>query len=380
MRIITRYVLREFAVYFVMALAATTSIFVLRRIFLLTKEFVRKDVSLWYMAELVGYALPGILVLALPIAFLIGILMALGQLGFTGELTAMRASGIGAHQLVLPFAIVGLVFGLADYVLYDVAVPWGNTQYRKLRVDIGRQNPALILEDGTIMRSLESAGLLWLYDRKDPVTGRLINVSVWDDFRDGHPRLSLAEEGSVGLHEGRGALTLYNGVSYERESNQLTTVVRNRFAREIIYIPLGEDIGRSDYSFKDYRAMSQDSLEAEMATLRERMAAESSTVLRDSLAKSHRRAAVEWHKKIAIPFACIAFALVGVPLGVITRRGGLMMGLLYGLVLIIVFYVLLRVGETFGKTGSVSPWVGAWLPNTVVFVVAGGLTRQMLRR
>jgi len=373
-------VLREFALYFVMALATTTSIFVLRQIFRLTKEFVRKDVSLWYMAELVGYALPGILVLSLPIAFLIGLLMALGQLGFTGELTAMRASGIGAHQLILPVAVVGLLLGVVDHVLYDIAVPWGNTEHRKLRVDIGRQNPALILEDGTIMRSLESAGLVWLYDRKDPVTGRLIDVSVWDDFRDGHPRLSLADEASVGLHEGRGALTLYNGVSYERESNQLTTVVRNRFAREIIYIPLGEDIDRSAHAFKDYRAMSQDTLEVEMATLRKRMADETANLLKGTLAKSYRRAEVEWHKKITIPFACLAFALVGVPLGVITRRGGFMMGLLYGLALIIVFYVLLRVGETLGREGSVSPLVGAWMPNIVVLVVAGGFTRQMLRR
>jgi LPS export ABC transporter permease LptF len=379
-RIITRYVLREFAVYFVMALGATTSIFVLRQIFRLTKEFVRKDVSLWYMAELVGYALPGILVLSLPIAFLVGILMTLGQLGFTGELTAMRASGIGAHQLILPFAVAGLLLGVADHVLYDFAVPWGNTEHRKLRVDIGRQHPALILEDGTVMRSLESAGLLWLYDRKDPVTGRLIDVAVWDDFRDGHPRLSLADEASVGLHEGRGALTLYNGVSYEREANQLITVLRNRFAREIIYIPLGDDINRSNHSFKDYRAMSQNTLEAEMVELRKRMVKETSSIVQGTLAKSHRRAAVEWHKKITIPFACLAFALVGVPLGVITRRGGFMIGLLYGLSLIIVFYVLLRVGETVARAGSVAPLVGAWMPNIVVLVVAGLLTRQMLRR
>jgi lipopolysaccharide export LptBFGC system permease protein LptF len=332
------------------------------------------------MAELVAYAFPGILVLALPIAFLIGILMALGHLGFTGELTAMRASGIAAHQLVLPFAVVGVLLAVVDHGLYDYAVPWGNTEHRKLRVDIGRKNPALILEDGTVMRSLETAGLLWLYDHKDPVTGHLINVSVWDDFRDGHPRLSLAEEASVGLHEGRGALTLYNGVSYERESDQLTTVVRNRFAREIIYIPLGEDIDRGDHAFKDYRAMSQASLEIEMSAVLKQMAAETSGLLRPVLATRYRRAAVEWHKKITIPVACLAFALVGVPLGVITRRSGFMVGLVYGLPLIIIFYVLLRVGETLARAGSAPPWLGAWMPNLVVLAVAGILTRQMLRR
>ncbi|MBT3270069.1 YjgP/YjgQ family permease [Candidatus Poribacteria bacterium] len=381
MRIITRYVLREFALYFFMALAATTSLLVLRRIFLLTKEFVRKDVSLWYMAELVGYVLPGILVLAIPIALLVGMLMALGQLGFTGEITAMRASGIGAHQLILPVALVGAAFTVLDYFLIDYAVPWGNTEHLKLRTDIARQNPAMILEEGTIMRSLETAGIVWFYERTDPVSGRLLNVRVWDDFRDGHPRFSLASEGTVGLHEGRGALTLLNGVSYERESDQLTTVVRNRFAREIIYIPLEEDVERSTkYAFKHYRAMSQKTLNAEMTTIRERLAKETSDIMRGSMERSHRRAAVEWHKKFTIPFACLAFALVGVPMGVITRRSGFMVGLVYGLPLIIVYYAVLRVGETVGAAGSMAPWLGAWLPNFLVLVVAGSLTRQMLRR
>lgn len=380
MRIITRYVLREFLLYFALALAATTSLLVLRRIFLLTKEFVRKDVSLWYMAELVGYVLPGVLVLAIPVALLVGLLMALGQLGFTGEITAMRASGIGSHELILPVAVVGALFCVFDFVLVDNAVPWGNSAYLGLRTDIARQNPAMILEEGTVMRSLESAGIVWFYEGTDPTSGALVNVRVWDDFRDGNPRFILASEGSVGLHEGRGALTLHNGVSYERESNQPATVVRNRFAREIIYIPLDSEVNRSEYSFKNYRAMSQDSLELEMAALRTRMETEASGIILANMEASHRRAAVEWHKKLTIPFACLAFALVGVPLGVITRRSGFMVGLVYGLPLIIIYYTLLRVGETVGKQGSVDPWLGAWLPNILVLILAGTLTRQMLRR
>jgi LPS export ABC transporter permease LptF len=379
-RIITRYVLREFLLYFAMALGATTSLLVLRQIFRLTKEFVRKDVSLWYMAELVGYLLPGVLVLALPIALLVGLLMALGQLGFTGELTAMRASGIGSHQLLLPVAIVGCLFCGFDFFLIDNAVPWGNTEYRSLRVDIARQNPAMILEEGTIMRSLESAGLVWFYERTDPETGALLAVRVWDDFRDGNPRFIVAESGSVGMHEGRGALTLHNGVSYERESNQLSTVVRNRFAREIIYVPLDTEIRRSNYSYKDYRAMSQDSLELEMAALSERIETEPSKIVLATMQASRRSAAVEWHKKLTIPFACLAFVLVGVPLGSVTRRSGFMIGLVYGLPLIIIYYTLLRVGETMGKAGSVSPAFGAWMPNVLILVLAGVLTRQMLRR
>ena len=116
------------------------------------------------------------------------------------------------------------------------------------------------------------------------------------------------------------------------------------------------------------------------AALSERIETEPSKIVLATMQASRRSAAVEWHKKLTIPFACLAFVLVGVPLGSVTRRSGFMIGLVYGLPLIIIYYTLLRVGETMGKAGSVSPASGAWMPNVLILVLAGVLTRQMLRR
>jgi lipopolysaccharide export LptBFGC system permease protein LptF len=75
------------------------------------------------------------------------------------------------------------------------------------------------------------------------------------------------------------------------------------------------------------------------------------------------RAQVEYQKKFAIPFACLAFSLIGVPLGIIVRRSGKMVGAGIGLGVIIIYYVLLQIGQTIGFRGGVPAPIAIWMPN-----------------
>jgi lipopolysaccharide export LptBFGC system permease protein LptF len=77
---------------------------------------------------------------------------------------------------------------------------------------------------------------------------------------------------------------------------------------------------------------------------------------------------VELYKKAAIPFACLAFGLIGVPVGLLVRRGGRMVGLGVGVGLIIIYYVLLTAGEKLAKVGIYPPILGAWTPNILTSV------------
>ena len=380
MRTITRYLLREFLLYFALAMGATSSILILRKIFLLTKEFVRKDVGSGYLAELILYALPSVLALTIPMAVLAGMLMVLGQFSFTGEITAMRASGIGIHQFTMPIVAVGIAFMALDYWMMDVALPWGNTEYLNLRTKIGRSNPALILEEGTVMRSLESDELLWFFEEVDQDSGRLRNLRIWESYRDGHPRLVAAPTGTFVLEGGRAALTLFDGVSYERDQRRPRTVTISRFSRETLYLPIRDGLGGSGLTVKSYRGMSRRELNDEVRSIDRRLATENSAIARQNLEVRRRRASLEAHKKFSIPFACLAFAVVSVPMGVLTRRSGFMLGMVIGLPLIIVYYTLLRIGETLAVDGSVSVAVGSWVANAPTVLLGLVMTVRMRYR
>src|SRR5690606_14322632 len=85
---------------------------------------------------------------------------------------------------------------------------------------------------------------------------------------------------------------------------------------------------------------------------------------------------VEWHKKWAIPFACIVFVLIGAPLAVRFPRGGAGMVILLSVIVFGIYYISLIGGEALGDAGAIEPFVGPWLPNIAFFVCSlWGLSR-----
>ena len=75
---------------------------------------------------------------------------------------------------------------------------------------------------------------------------------------------------------------------------------------------------------------------------------------------------VEFHKKISIPFACIVFGLLGIPLGIRKVRGGKSYGFIISLLIFLIYYLLLMLGESLGIDGRLPPLISMWLPNIMM--------------
>ncbi|HUJ12143.1 MAG TPA: LPS export ABC transporter permease LptG, partial [Thermoanaerobaculia bacterium] len=75
---------------------------------------------------------------------------------------------------------------------------------------------------------------------------------------------------------------------------------------------------------------------------------------------------VEIHKKFAIPFACVVFGILGLPLGITNRRGGKSSGFSLSVVIVLVYWIMLSNGEQLAATGKVRPWLSMWLPNIIL--------------
>lgn len=85
---------------------------------------------------------------------------------------------------------------------------------------------------------------------------------------------------------------------------------------------------------------------------------------------------VEWHKKWAIPIACIIFVLIGAPLAVRFPRGGAGMVIMISTIIFAIYYISLIGGESLGDKGRIAPFVGPWLPNIAFFAISlWGLSR-----
>ena len=373
LKILTKYTLKEFFPPFLLALLCFTSILLFDEVFRLTKHFVKKGISPYYLIELLIYLLPVVIVLTIPMATLVGILLALGRLSTDNEVTAMKAHGIGFHQILYPLILTAAFLSIFDFVFMDYSLPRGNAAYSARKRDISMRNPAFVLEEGVVMRELEREQKLWMYESMDPLTKRLQNVRVWDSIWGGKPRFIHAKEATIGFEEdGQAWLALFDGTTYETASDDLQEFRVTAFDRQRVALDFTEALERNEYKAQRPKGMSIAGLKSYIEKKRSEAvdAREKSFVI-----KQLRDAQAEYHKRFSIPFACLAFGLIGVPLGLIVKRSGKMVGFGIGLGLILVYYLLLQFGQNSVKRNSViSPGLAMWIPNIVIGALGVGFS------
>jgi len=72
---------------------------------------------------------------------------------------------------------------------------------------------------------------------------------------------------------------------------------------------------------------------------------------------------VEIHKRYAIPFTCLVFALMGVPLGIQPRRSGRSYGFILSILILLAYYISVTVSEMLAMRRTVTPLIAGWTPN-----------------
>jgi LPS export ABC transporter permease LptG len=87
---------------------------------------------------------------------------------------------------------------------------------------------------------------------------------------------------------------------------------------------------------------------------------------------------VELHYRFALPVASLVLALVGISLGLSTRKGGKAVGLILTILLVFLYYIIMAFGLSFAKQGRLPPVIGLWLAN-VIFAAAGVLMLAQLQ-
>ena len=99
----------------------------------------------------------------------------------------------------------------------------------------------------------------------------------------------------------------------------------------------------------------------------------------DYAARQRNKFLVEYHKKYAIPVACIVFILIGAPVGVRARRGGLGFAMGMSTLVFVFYYLALTGGENLADRRLLPPWLGMWISNIVFFAFGLWLLRRTAR-
>ncbi len=362
MRILTRYILREVLSHALLGGVLFTFVLFMRDLGKILELWVRDSASVADIARIFAYTLPNALIVTIPMAVLVGILLGLSRLAADSEITAMRASGMGALdfvRIVSLVSIVALCLGLFNSLYLvprsSAALLALEDQLKNAQVsfevqprvfDEGRKNLVLYVQD---VRAGSGAALwrhVFLADLTDPIA----------------PKITTADQALVSAAGGNLHMLLHDGGQHELSSTNPGQYNISTFSTSDV--PLQNNPQEDAHvSRSDTRILA--------LTLPE--------LLRHTHDPNPRPYRIEFNKRFSYPFACLVLMLVGVPLGLSSKRGGKSTGFVTCIVLVFIYYFLSSLGVAFASQGKLSPVLGVWGAN-FLFAAAGALLLQQMSR
>jgi len=338
------------------------------------------QVNLWLVLKAIGLLIPFACVYALPMGFITAALLVFGRFSADQELTAARASGISLFSLILPVLLLSLICcGLSACFNMDFG-PRSRVAYVNLKAQVRADLAKTELPAGQIINDFPG----YVFYAAKNNNGLLEDVRILQIGNETNIERTLrAPRGRVEVDAPNNKLILHlfdaRMVTFSGTHVNLTSLMEMPLALDLnlatnqVYKPK-----ISDMTFWQLRN--------EINDLEKRMGAQAypgkatSTELRAQLreAEKHRNdltepVVVEMHRQIAFSFACFGFTLVGIPLGIRMHRRETNVGVAIALVLVLIYYAFIMLGESLATRPELVPHLILWLPNFIFQAVGAVL-------
>lgn len=355
-RIISRYLIREIAGIFALGLTIFTLVLLMGRMVKLMEMVVSHGVPLVEVARLITLLLPSFLVMTIPMAFLLAVLLAFGRLSSDNEITILKASGLSLYTLLPPVLVSALLAGMLTLFISLVAVPWGNSGFKQMTVDVAKKYAATAVRERIFRDDLP--GIVLYVDHYDEATRRMERVMIQDGRNPERPLTIFAKKGMVVSDETNGSLriVLHDGSIHTQSINGDYRLVS--FGEYLLTAEAGGGA-----------AVVRTEIDMGVAELLH--AANAS----ETAPQARMKMLAEMHSRFAFPGAVFVFALLAVPLGLQNRRSGKTSGFTVSIFILLLYYVLLSFLRTLAEKGVIPPFAALWLPN----LLFGGIGLALLR-
>ena len=355
MRILTRYILREVTAHALIGAAIFTFVLFTRDLGRILELVVRASAPLPSVAEIFFFTVPLALTYTLPMSVLLGILIGLSRLAADSEITAMRASGMGIWTFLRAlslFVIAAWVMALFNglYIAPRAQAALAHLEDRLKGSQVSFEIQPRVFYEGFPKL------VLYVQDVKSAQGAAVWKGVFMANLSDGaNPKITLAREGIV-ISEGRDRLHLHliEGSEHETDPRDANRYQISTFQQTDIPLDLPSTENKPD-----------DSLPAD---LMDTWALWQKSGRVDPV--SARWYLIAFHKRFALPTACLVLALVGIPLGLSSKKSGKSGGFVLTILLVFTYYVISLVGVSLARQGKVTPWFGAWLADIIFLVLA----------
>jgi len=352
------YILKEMQGPFWVSILVFTMVLILGRIMQLIDMMVNRGVSLLDVLTLIGSILPYFLVFIIPMAMLMAVLMAFLRMASDNEITAIKNAGVSLYQMLPSVAAMSLFSYFCTLLLSLYVLPWG---IQSTQITLGKllhANADIVMKEGVFN---EVMGKTVIYMRRYAPKEKLMEDILISDERDPQMKNTIvARQGRLvpNIDGDVISLRLYDGVITRVDPNFQSSQIVS-FTRYDLNLPVP--------SYQRFQEENIDSMKPKAMNL-----AQLRKVIRMGKPGSarHQMALMEYHRRFALPVACLVMALLGVSLGVQFSGTRKALGMVIALAVFFVYFILLSATKSLGEGNNVPVVVGTWTPN-VLFGFAG---------
>ena len=354
MRILTRYILGEILSHTLIGCALFTFILFMGTLNHILEMVVRNSSTLVNVFQIFLFTLPNTFRVTIPMAVLVGVLLGLSRLASDSEIIAMRASGLGIGYFVRVASVVavgGTLLGLANSLYI---APRANQAILEMEKALETSQASYEIQRGVFYEDFRNF-VLYVQDvRAGAGASNWRQVFMADVTDPTTPLITTAASATVVNDSPQELLMrLRDGSRHETVAGQPQQYNIQTFATTDLPLAVNQQsdihLGRMDTAIY---ALPLDAL------------------LQRAHGPDSKRFLIELNNRFAYPAACLVLMLVGVPLGVASRRGGKSSGFVFTILLVFVYYFLSSTGIALGRQNRLSPFFAVWSAN-LLFAGAG---------
>lgn len=312
-----------------------------------------------------AYIVPKLLLFSIPMASMMGVIIAITRMTNDNEIMAFKANGIGLYRLLPPVIIVAVCTTSLTYFSSTSLIPKGTVAMKILFFQLAKEKIDKGVQEKQFSEGIKNVVLY--VDKIDPDSNQWQGVYVSDLRHKNTPVTIMAETGNLSarVEDMQISLALEDG-TMNRAIDDLTQTMR--FKRYILNLPLKapQYIAGGSATEIGKNGLTQDQLLKQAAQL-------------GSKTEKGLTMMIEYHKRLALPVGCFIMSLLGLPLAFMTKPGRRPMGIPLGLAFFILYYILFTAGKAFSESGNLPVAAAMWAPNLIFAAGTFQFTRRVAR-
>lgn len=371
MKILSRYMLREMFVPFLIGLAGIVMMLTGSVLYNNADTFLQNAIPISYMVRVALFFVPFLVNMTMPVGMAVAASLAVSRMARDSEITVLRASGASLTRIFMPIFVAGFLVSVADFYWGEIVVPASITRYQAVIDELPTQIKQLTPPSGEYIVAPDSSyviGVRSMTQQRGYI--ELRGVSIVSGMQsmyaqDKQPFVMSADRGRYT----QGKWTLDDAIVYSysiKNPGEWTRITARHVTKYInvdpgsfsstflLQMPMGKMAGSST---KTFRQLGED-----LKTDRR-------------IGNRNYSAELDYQFKLSVPFSCLVMALCCPPMALRFAKGGGFMGTLLSICLVFVYWNTLLLARMLGTPAPggqplLQPIVAAWSQN-ILFVVVG---------